>query len=41
MNAGPVRSSPLLGEHTMDICQDLLGMSEADVAEYAALGVFE
>ena len=41
VEAGPVRSSPLLGEHTLDICRDVLEMSEDDIAEYAARGVFE
>jgi benzylsuccinate CoA-transferase BbsF subunit len=41
VEAGPVRSSPLLGEHTLDICRDVLEMTEDEIAEYAAQGVFE
>jgi benzylsuccinate CoA-transferase BbsF subunit len=38
--AGPVRSSPLLGEHTHAICREILELSEDEIASYAAQGVF-
>ncbi|HZU76735.1 MAG TPA: CoA transferase, partial [Dehalococcoidia bacterium] len=38
---GPVRSAPLLGEHTLEICREVLGFSDEQIAGYAAQGVFE
>jgi benzylsuccinate CoA-transferase BbsF subunit len=41
LEPGPARSAPLLGEHTADICREVLGMSDAEIADYAAAAVFE
>jgi benzylsuccinate CoA-transferase BbsF subunit len=38
---GPFTAAPLLGEHTFEICREVLGISPEEIAEYAALGVFE
>ncbi|MFM0045525.1 MULTISPECIES: CaiB/BaiF CoA transferase family protein [Paraburkholderia] len=35
------RPAPLLGQHTEQVCTELLGLSVQEVAELAALGVFE
>jgi crotonobetainyl-CoA:carnitine CoA-transferase CaiB-like acyl-CoA transferase len=40
IEAGPARAAPLLGEHTVEICRDVLGMTDDEIAEYAATGVF-
>jgi benzylsuccinate CoA-transferase BbsF subunit len=34
-------AAPLLGEHTDEVCRDLLGISQADVVRFRADGVFE
>jgi crotonobetainyl-CoA:carnitine CoA-transferase CaiB-like acyl-CoA transferase len=39
-DAGPLRAAPLLGEHTREIAQSLLGMSEAEYADHVAREVF-
>ena len=41
VDPGPFAAAPLLGEHTHAVCRGLLGMSEDEVAAYAAKGVFE
>jgi benzylsuccinate CoA-transferase BbsF subunit len=41
IEAGPFRAAPLLGEHTLDICRDVLGLDDEAIAAYAAQGVFE
>ena len=41
LEPGPFTAAPLLGEHTFEICSEILGMSPEEIAEYAALGVFE
>jgi len=38
---GPHRAAPLLGEHTLPLCHDLLGMSEEEIAACVAEGVLE
>lgn len=38
---GPWRAAPLLGEHTHDICSEVLELSAQEIADYAASGVFE
>jgi crotonobetainyl-CoA:carnitine CoA-transferase CaiB-like acyl-CoA transferase len=38
---GPFTAAPLLGEHTFEVCSEILGMTGEEIAEYAALGVFE
>ena len=38
---GPWRAAPLMGEHTHEICTEILGMTEDEIAVYAAEGVFE
>jgi hypothetical protein len=30
-----------LGEHTLEICKEVLGLDDAEIATYAASGVFE
>ncbi|HWO94704.1 MAG TPA: CoA transferase [Dehalococcoidia bacterium] len=40
MASGPHRAAPLLGEHTHQVCRDVLGLEEEEIARYAALGVF-
>jgi crotonobetainyl-CoA:carnitine CoA-transferase CaiB-like acyl-CoA transferase len=35
----PVKRSPLLGEHNMEICQRLLGMSEKEILDLSGKGV--
>ncbi|HEY8489890.1 MAG TPA: CoA transferase [Dehalococcoidia bacterium] len=39
--AGPARAAPLLGEHTHEVCREVLGMTDEEIAAYAAAGVFE
>ncbi len=41
MQAGPARGGPLLGEHTLDICHEILGLDDDQIAAYAATGMFE
>lgn len=41
LRPGPWRAAPLLGEHTMEICTDVLGLSDDEIAAFAAAGVFE
>lgn len=36
--AGAARPAPLLGQHTEEICRDLLGLSEAEIAQLASEG---
>ena len=36
-----VRPAPLLGEHTREVCSDLLGLSETEIEELVAEGVLE
>ncbi|HLZ68637.1 MAG TPA: CoA transferase [Dehalococcoidia bacterium] len=38
---GPHRAAPLLGEHTHDICREVLELGEDEIARFAAAGVFE
>lgn len=38
---GPFVAAPLLGEHTFQVCTEVLGMGADEVAAYAARGVFE
>jgi benzylsuccinate CoA-transferase BbsF subunit len=38
---GPSRAAPLLGEHTLEVCRELLDLSETEIADYAAKAVFE
>jgi crotonobetainyl-CoA:carnitine CoA-transferase CaiB-like acyl-CoA transferase len=40
LEPGPARAAPLLGEHTAEVCRDVLGMSDDEIAEYVASGVF-
>ncbi len=35
------RAGPALGQHTFEVCRDLLGMSEEEIAELTVEGVFE
>ena len=39
--AQPLRAGPILGQHTHEICTDILGMSEDEITELTAAGVFE
>lgn len=39
--AQPLRAGPALGQHTHDICTKILGMTEDEIAELSAAGVFE
>lgn len=41
MRPGPWRPAPLLGEHTHAICKEILGMSDEEIAELTAKGIFE
>lgn len=41
LEAGPTRAAPLLGEHTYQLCRELLGLSDDEIADYAARGVLE
>jgi benzylsuccinate CoA-transferase BbsF subunit len=41
LEPGPLRAAPLLGEHTAEVCRDVLGMSDDEIAEYVANGVFQ
>jgi crotonobetainyl-CoA:carnitine CoA-transferase CaiB-like acyl-CoA transferase len=41
MEPGPFIAAPLLGEHTYQICTDVLGMDADEIAALAAEGVFE
>ncbi|MHB8573728.1 MAG: CaiB/BaiF CoA transferase family protein [Dehalococcoidia bacterium] len=38
---GPWQAAPLLGEHTLAVCSEVLGLTDAEIADYAAAGVFE
>jgi len=38
---GPWRAAPLMGEHTHEVCTEILGMTEDEIAAHAAAGVFE
>jgi benzylsuccinate CoA-transferase BbsF subunit len=40
-NPAEARRAPLLGEHTSDILSRILGLSEEEIAEYAARGALE
>lgn len=40
-NPAQARRAPLLGEHTSDILSRILGLSEEEIAEYAARGALE
>jgi len=39
--ARPIRPSPRLGEHTEQVCTEILGMTDEEFAELAGSGVFE
>ncbi len=39
--AQPRRAGPTLGQHTYDICRDILGLGDDEVAALSAQGVFE
>ena len=41
IDTGPAFAAPTLGEHTYAICRDILCISEEDIAELTAEGVFE
>jgi benzylsuccinate CoA-transferase BbsF subunit len=41
VEAGPFFAAPVLGQHTMDICKEVLGYNDDQIAAYAATGVFE
>jgi benzylsuccinate CoA-transferase BbsF subunit len=41
VEAGPFFAAPLLGQHTHEICSEILGYDEEQIAAYAATGVFE
>jgi benzylsuccinate CoA-transferase BbsF subunit len=41
IDAGPFFAAPVLGEHTLDICKEVLGYDEDQIAHYASTGVFE
>lgn len=41
VDAGPWRAAPLLGEHTYDICRDILGMTGDEIGDLAEKGVFQ
>ncbi|MGE0688930.1 MAG: CoA transferase, partial [Dehalococcoidia bacterium] len=41
IEAGPFFAAPVLGQHTHDICTEVLGFNEDQIAAYAANGVFE
>lgn len=34
-------AGPALGQHTYDVCRDILGMDDAEIAELSAAGLFE
>ena len=40
LEPGPLHAAPLLGEHTAEVCRDVLGMDDDEIAEYVAAGVF-
>ena len=40
LEPGPFRAAPLLGEHTLEVCRDVLGMSDDEIAVYAAKDIF-
>jgi len=39
--AQPRRSGPALGQHTYEICRDILGLEDTQIAALSAEGVFE
>lgn len=39
--AEPRRAGPALGQHTYEVCRDILGMSNEEIAHLSAEGVFE
>ena len=39
--AQPRRAGPALGQHTLDVCRDILGLTDDEIAELTAAGVFE
>lgn len=41
LDPGPSRAAPLLGEHTYDVCRELLDMPDDEIAELTARGVFQ
>ena len=41
IEAGPFFAAPVLGQHTLEICKEILGYSDDQIATYAATGVFE
>ncbi len=41
LNPGPWAPAPLFGEHTHDILTDILGMTDDEIADFAAAGCFE
>jgi benzylsuccinate CoA-transferase BbsF subunit len=41
MKPGPWRAAPLLGEHTLEICSEVLGLTDDEIAAFARAGVFE
>lgn len=41
LRPGPWRAAPLLGEHTLEICAEVLGLTDDEIAAYAAAGLFE
>jgi benzylsuccinate CoA-transferase BbsF subunit len=40
-SAAPTRHAPLLGEHTVEVLRDLLGMSPGEIEDLAAQGVLQ
>jgi benzylsuccinate CoA-transferase BbsF subunit len=41
VSPGPWRAAPMLGEHTHSICEEILGMTDQEIADFAAAGLFE
>jgi benzylsuccinate CoA-transferase BbsF subunit len=41
LEPGPARAAPLLGEHTIDICREILGLTDEEIAAYTASSIFE
>ena len=40
-SGGPTKASPKLGEHTRDVCRDLLGLGDEEIEELVEAGTLE